>query len=200
MKDGLKKIKIGILEQALRYSVLFQKSGGLEHRGVLRTKIEHFRAAATEFRAGREDKHASSEGTRLVNMSSPNRKPGLKLALANHAHGDANHQDESHLTIPHNTHVKDYAEESDIHPEISVDLKFSDSHTIHLRLKTGDTVQNIKKRLEAEHNMPYAKTALSLNGQQMLDPLSLNDFAPINEAVKQKRNVVIDVQVHNHFY
>jgi hypothetical protein len=130
-------------------------------------------------------------------MSSPSKKPTLKLAIGASAaaHCDS-HQDQSHLTIPsQNSHVKDYAEESDIHPEISVDLKFSDSHTIHLRLKTGDTVQNIKKRLEAEHNMPYSKTSLSLHGQQMLDPLSLNDFAAVNEAVQHKRNVVIDVQV-----
>ncbi len=120
----------------------------------------------------------------------------MKLSLDKSCSNDTHHDDNNQPQ----ERPKDYNEESDIHPDIAVHLKFSDTKTMHLTLKTGDTVQNIKKRLEAEHGIQYSKITFTLDGKTMLDPLSLNDFPAVNESVKQNTNlVVIDVDVSTFF-
>lgn len=113
-------------------------------------------------------------------MSSPNR-PAFRLAI------DKDDPKEAHS--PPSTHLKPkaYFEESDIHEEIELTLALSDERTIKLKLKIGDTVQNIKKRLEDTHGIPFVRQLFLLDGQPMLDPLSLNDFPAIG---KYKRRLI----------
>jgi hypothetical protein len=72
-----------------------------------------------------------------------------------------------------------FDEECNIHDDIKLTLLFSDNRTVIMHVKTGDTVQNIKKKLEDQHGIPYAKMAFMLDGKIMLDPLSLNDYPQI---------------------
>eukprot|EP01097_Dermamoeba_algensis_P002927 TRINITY_DN2164_c0_g1_i1.p1 TRINITY_DN2164_c0_g1~~TRINITY_DN2164_c0_g1_i1.p1 ORF type:complete len:109 (-),score=23.79 TRINITY_DN2164_c0_g1_i1:100-426(-) len=80
-----------------------------------------------------------------------------------------------------NQDKKDYATESDIHKDLSITLNLPDGSTLPLTLKSGETVQNIKKLLNDKHSLPFGKLILTYEGKVMMDPLSLNDYAGIVE-------------------
>jgi hypothetical protein len=100
------------------------------------------------------------------------------------------------LTLEQTKGVKDYAEESDIYEDIEVTLRNqATGETERLRLKIGETVQNIKKRIVARAPagtaIEYRDVELVLDGRPMMDPLSLNDFPEIVAAKKADIKVVI---------
>lgn len=84
-----------------------------------------------------------------------------------------------------------YAEESDIFSAVTITLNLPDGSKKSFNGTTGDTIQIIKKRLEAEIGLPYHETSCHLpDGTLMIEPLSLNDFPSLD-----KTNPVIEVRV-----
>ena len=60
----------------------------------------------------------------------------------------------------------------------------------------GETVQNLKKWLKDNREVPYGAITLLFNDKPMVDPLSLNDF----EEIKSKSEVEIFIKVINKIY
>lgn len=84
-----------------------------------------------------------------------------------------------------------YYQESDIFEDIPITLILPDGITFKLIVKTGETVQEIKRKLDTLHGIPYADATLYYNGECMIDPLSLNDFP----GLICKTNVCLDVKI-----
>jgi hypothetical protein len=84
-----------------------------------------------------------------------------------------------------------YYQESDIFEDITITLIMPDGVTFKLIVKTGETVQEIKRKLDTLHGIPYADASLYYNGKCMIDPLSLNDFP----GLVCKTNVCLDVKM-----
>eukprot|EP01087_Luapelamoeba_hula_P013032 TRINITY_DN36_c14_g1_i1.p1 TRINITY_DN36_c14_g1~~TRINITY_DN36_c14_g1_i1.p1 ORF type:complete len:114 (+),score=18.08 TRINITY_DN36_c14_g1_i1:75-416(+) len=72
--------------------------------------------------------------------------------------------------------IQSYDQEANIFAPITVHLQLPDGTTRDFHQTTGDTVQIIKKKMEVELGLPYARTQCFLNGKFMMEPLSLNDF------------------------
>ena len=130
-------------------------------------------------------------------MAKP-KKLGLRLELDRFTTNPA----ESNTVDPTSPKIlkpKDYFEESDIHQDIELNLHLSEpaGKVIKIKTKTGDTIQNIKKVLEDNHDIPYGNQTLLLEGKPMLDPLSLNDFPTIARMIKENPSTphCIDVTV-----
>jgi len=92
--------------------------------------------------------------------------------------------------IPHNP-PPTYHQESDIFQDIPITLILPDGVTFKLIVKTGETVQEIKRKLDTLHGIPYSDATLYYNGKCMIDPLSLNDFP----GLVCKTNVCLDVKI-----
>jgi len=86
--------------------------------------------------------------------------------------------------------VRSYDDESNIFATITLVLQLPDGTTKDLAATTGDTIQIIKKKMEAELGFPYSKTSCFLDGKLMIEPLSLNDFPNL-----PKERPVIEVRV-----
>lgn len=84
-----------------------------------------------------------------------------------------------------------YDQESDIFEDIPITLILPDGITFKLVVKTGETVQEIKRKLDTLHGIPYSDATLYYNGRHMIDPLSLNDFP----GLVCKTNVCLDVKI-----
>jgi len=84
-----------------------------------------------------------------------------------------------------------YYQESDIFEDIPITLILPDGITFKLIVKTGETVQEIKRKLDTLHGVPYSDATLYYNGKCMIDPLSLNDFP----GLVRKTNVCLDVKI-----
>eukprot|EP01102_Stenamoeba_stenopodia_P006605 TRINITY_DN1822_c0_g1_i1.p1 TRINITY_DN1822_c0_g1~~TRINITY_DN1822_c0_g1_i1.p1 ORF type:complete len:140 (-),score=45.76 TRINITY_DN1822_c0_g1_i1:228-647(-) len=69
-----------------------------------------------------------------------------------------------------------YDNTSNIFEQIELTLRFPDGNVHHVKVTTGETIFNIKKRINDEGWAKYDDISLYLNNQIMLDPLSLNDF------------------------
>jgi hypothetical protein len=82
-----------------------------------------------------------------------------------------------------------YDEESNIFQPIKLIIKLPTGSIKEFNCTTGDTVQIIKKRLEAEDSIPYKETVCYCAGEPMLEPLSLNDFPNLDLS-----NPVIEVK------
>lgn len=54
-----------------------------------------------------------------------------------------------------------------------------DVDLILLKVKSGETVQELRRRLQANHGIPFSSSSLFFQGKCMLDPLSLNDIAGV---------------------
>lgn len=87
-----------------------------------------------------------------------------------------------------------YYQESDIFEDIPITLVLPDGVTFKLIVKTGETVQEIKRKLATLHGIPYSDATLYYNGACMIDPLSLNDFP----GLVCKAGVCLDVKVISH--
>jgi len=87
----------------------------------------------------------------------------------------------------------DYHHESDIHEEIPLSLVLPDGVTYKFIVKTGETVQEIKRKLDTTHGIPYSDATLYFNGKCMIDPLSLNDFP----GLVCKDGVSLDVKLNS---
>lgn len=86
-----------------------------------------------------------------------------------------------------------YYQESDIFEDIPITLVLPDGVTFKLIVKTGETVQEIKRKLDTLHGIPYSDATLFYNGKCMIDPLSLNDFPGL--ICKSNNNVCLDVKL-----
>ncbi|KAL6056812.1 hypothetical protein QOT17_015839 [Balamuthia mandrillaris] len=75
-----------------------------------------------------------------------------------------------------------YAQEADIFEPLDLKLEMPDGTTKVMKFTTGDTIQIIKKRLEAEHDIPFTSVDCLLDGKVMLEPLSLNDFPNLDKS------------------
>lgn len=84
-----------------------------------------------------------------------------------------------------------YYQESDIFEDIPITLKLPDGITFKLIVKTGETVQEIKRKLDTLHGIPYSDATLYYNETCMIDPLSLNDFP----GLVCNTNVCLDVKI-----
>ena len=129
-------------------------------------------------------------------MASKPKKLGLRLELDRFTTNPA----ESNAMDPTSPKIlkpKDYFEESDIHQDIELHLIVPEPHSkvIKIKTKTGDTIQNIKKVLEDNHDIPYGAQTLLLEGKPMLDPLSLNDFPLIARMIKDNPSAPHTVEV-----
>lgn len=60
------------------------------------------------------------------------------------------------------------------------------------KVKTGETVQELKRKIYAIHGIPFSSLSLYFNGKCMMDPLSLNDIAGV---VDQSGVARIEVKV-----
>jgi len=69
-----------------------------------------------------------------------------------------------------------YDKTSDIFEHLELTLRFPDGNVHHVKVTSGETIFNIKKRINDEGWAKYDDISLYLNNQLMLDPLSLNDF------------------------
>merc|ERR1711915_630934 len=74
-----------------------------------------------------------------------------------------------------------YDEESNIFEPMVLFLNLPDGTTKEWNVSTGDTIQMIKKRIEVELGLMQADTRCELDGKNMIEPLSLNDFATLME-------------------
>jgi len=98
----------------------------------------------------------------------------------------------SHKFLDENpTLTTSYYHESDIFEDIPITLLLPGGITFKLIVKTGETVQEIKRKLDTEHGVPYSDATLYYNGKCMIDPLSLNDFP----GLVRKTNVCLDVKI-----
>jgi len=93
--------------------------------------------------------------------------------------------------IPAHNPPPTYHQESDIFQDIPITLILPDGVTFKLIVKTGETVQEIKRKLDTLHGIPYSDATLYYNGKCMIDPLSLNDFP----GLVCKTNVCLDVKI-----
>lgn len=86
--------------------------------------------------------------------------------------------------------VRSYDDESNIFASITVVLQMPDGSTKEVAATTGDTIQILKKKMEVDLGLPYAKTSCYHDGKLMIEPLSLNDFPNL-----PKDRPVIEVRV-----
>jgi len=81
------------------------------------------------------------------------------------------------LAIPSgNSEAQSYHDESNIFEEIRLVCVLPAGDTLQLLVNSGETVQEIKRKLDAVHGIPFSTSSLHHNGKLMMDPLSLNDF------------------------
>jgi len=83
----------------------------------------------------------------------------------------------STLKIPsQNAEAQSYHDESNIFEEILLICVLPAGDSLQLTVKSGETVQEIKRKLDATHGIPFSTCSLLHNGNLLMDPLSLNDF------------------------
>lgn len=97
----------------------------------------------------------------------------------------------SHKFLDETPTPTSYYQESDIFEDIPITLILPDGITFKLIVKTGETVQEIKRKLDTLHGVPYSDATLYYNGECMIDPLSLNDFP----GLVRKTNVCLEVKI-----
>jgi len=97
----------------------------------------------------------------------------------------------SHKFLDEKPLSSSYYQESDIFEDIPITLLLPDGVTFKLIVKTGETVQEIKRKLDTLHGIPYSDATLFYNGKCMIDPLSLNDFP----GLVCKTNICLDVKI-----
>eukprot|EP00005_Dracoamoeba_jomungandri_P005541 CAMPEP_0174260050 /NCGR_PEP_ID=MMETSP0439-20130205/8796_1 /TAXON_ID=0 /ORGANISM="Stereomyxa ramosa, Strain Chinc5" /LENGTH=102 /DNA_ID=CAMNT_0015344181 /DNA_START=42 /DNA_END=350 /DNA_ORIENTATION=- len=85
-----------------------------------------------------------------------------------------------HLSKIEKKDDESYDTESSIHQEVTINITLPDEREVQMKFTTGDTVQNIKKRLVAEHDLVYGDIECFYNDTLMIDPLSLNDFPDLD--------------------
>lgn len=76
-------------------------------------------------------------------------------------------------------HAQDYFTESAIHEDIIITFTMPGGESIQQTVKTGETVQELKRKLYAAHGIPFSSLSLFFEGKCMMDPLSLNDIAGV---------------------
>lgn len=73
----------------------------------------------------------------------------------------------------------DYFSESNIHEDILITFTLPGGAMHQQKVKSGETVQELKRQLYASLGIPFSRLTLFHNGKRMLDPLSLNDIAGV---------------------
>lgn len=158
--------------------------------------------------------HPPDHATKRPNAPSPvprlrplSLQDGTPPTPATESSGNTAHHHHHHHTHPHahppshgaalskvemtRFETVDYMAEVDTHDTIEVELRPTDlsSPAQVIRLKAGETVQNVKKKIISTPGVTFAYSDFDLvfNGRSMLDPLSLTDVPGI---VAQQRPVV----------
>lgn len=88
--------------------------------------------------------------------------------------------------------IEDYHKESDIHEDVVIIFTLPSGEVYQQKVKSGETVQELKRKLYATHGIPTISSSLFFNGVRMMDPLSLND---IDGVVSQKGVAEIEVKL-----
>eukprot|EP01111_Echinosteliopsis_oligospora_P005369 TRINITY_DN1865_c1_g1_i1.p1 TRINITY_DN1865_c1_g1~~TRINITY_DN1865_c1_g1_i1.p1 ORF type:complete len:415 (-),score=108.54 TRINITY_DN1865_c1_g1_i1:32-1276(-) len=84
-----------------------------------------------------------------------------------------------------------YDQESDIFEDITLTFTLPDGSVFSLKFKSGDTVQEVKRKLDTTKGIAARSSSLFWNGKYMMDPLSLNDFP----GLVSKSEVQIEVKI-----
>jgi len=69
-----------------------------------------------------------------------------------------------------------YDQESDIFDNITLSLLFPGDIKHHMLVKSGETIQEIKRRISVQNGINYTSISLYYNNLSLIDPLSLNDI------------------------
>lgn len=78
--------------------------------------------------------------------------------------------------VNHATEARSYYQESDIFHDITLRIVLPNGLLLQMLVKSGETVQEIKRKLHTVHGVPFEVCSLYHYDKLMLDPLSLNDF------------------------
>jgi len=88
-----------------------------------------------------------------------------------------------------------YDEESDIFDNVTLSLIFPGDIKHQMMVKSGETIQEIKRRISVQNGMTYTSISLCFNDHSLIDPLSLNDVKGL--VINSSAKLEVKISVNN---